>query len=47
MKPIFNKLIDVFFWLLKWTIIAIIMIAIIYIAFNSRTYSYLDALLNG
>jgi hypothetical protein len=47
MKPIFKKLIDIFFWLLKWTIIAIIIIAIIYIALNSRTYSYLDALLNG
>ncbi|BAO75311.1 hypothetical protein [Winogradskyella sp. PG-2] len=35
MKSLTKKLIDVFFWLLKWAVIIIIAIAIIYIGWWS------------
>lgn len=35
MKPLTKLLIDVFFWLLKWTIIIIVAIAIIFIGWWS------------
>ncbi|RED43123.1 hypothetical protein DFQ10_10633 [Winogradskyella eximia] len=35
MKQFTKKVIDIFFWLLKWTIISIITIAIIYLGWMS------------
>ncbi|MFP4845818.1 hypothetical protein [Winogradskyella sp. PE311] len=39
MKSISKKLIDIFFWVLKWAIIMIIAIAIIYVAWMNAEYS--------
>jgi hypothetical protein len=45
MKPFFKKLIDIFFWLLKWVVIIIIAIAIIYVAWMSAEHSLIKDVL--
>ncbi len=45
MKQLGKKLIDIFFWLLKWFVIALIVIAIAYFLYMSWKYDlYLRAL---
>ncbi|WP_299519535.1 hypothetical protein [Winogradskyella sp.] len=47
MKPLVKKLVDIFFWLLKWAIIILIAIAIIYVAWMSWEYGRYTRILRG
>jgi len=46
MKSLGKKLIDIFFWLLKWVVIIIIAVAIIYFAWMSAEYSLIKEVLS-